>query len=163
MAHRIRFDRHAQEFPFCAKPARNRAVIHVFREMAQMTFVQPEPAFVWFGRCDKTAAREMRDRNTRDGRPSRMQAFIPGAFFEEFLARGRRAARESLRHDELLGSQPMEPARLQRARKMRADSGRMKTKIMEVAFGRTANARNDLHAQYVRGEQIAPGAAQVFG
>ena len=158
MAHRIRFD-HAQEFPFLAKPARDRAVIHVFREMAQMTFVQPEPAFVWFSWCDKTTAREMRNRNTRDGRPSRMQAFIPCAFIEEFLARGGRAARESLRHDELLSGQPMEPARLQRAREMRADAGWMKTKIMEVAFGRIANTRNNLHSQYIRGQQIAAGTA----
>src|SRR5207253_1047655 len=97
-----------------------------------MALDKPVAAFVRFRRSFEAGARKLRRGDAGRTRPARMHALVPRAFFEKFLAAGGGAAREALRHHELPRRQTVEPARLQRAREMRHDSGRMKTVVVEV-------------------------------
>ena len=121
-----------------------------------MALIQAKPAFVRLARPHITVAREVRSRDARNARPTRVQALVPCAFFEKFLTGCGGAANETLRHGQLPRVKAIQPARLQRARKMRGDARRMKTEMMKPAFGRAAHTHHGFNAKDVRRKQIAP-------
>src|SRR5687767_4435141 len=101
MADRIRLDGDVVHFPRLPERFVNDLVAHVRLRRAEMALEESEATFIRFGRPFETGASKLRGGDPRGARPSRVDALVPRALLQEFLASRCRAACEALRHDEL--------------------------------------------------------------
>ena len=127
-------------------------------------FEKAVPALKNRGRSDKAGLGQQRGVNTAEGRPTRMEPFGPGAFGQKLHRAGGLAAGNTDGGQQLVGTQPQQPAGADRRPERAAGRGRMKaTGVVSLGADRHGQTRRRLKAGHPSAEKGRPARPELLG